>query len=227
MKKSNLAPALAAVAVLGAAGWALVRRDEPVPEPTPAESVPTPAEPREFEPPAASVLPPNHPPVDGVGSPHGAAGMGAGGPSAGGGDDDPAIAWTVPAGWQTAANPSAMRLATYHPSPSVDVSVSRAGGASDANIQRWVHQFDGSSAPKRTDTTVKGLDVHEVEVSGAYLGGGMMTGTASESHPGWTLVGAIVETRGPHYFFKMIGPAADVTAAKKAFEAMLQGITPH
>ncbi len=222
MKKSNLAPALAAVAILGAAGWALVRRDEPVPEPTPLER-PAPAA---LEAPAATALPPDHPPIDNGGSPHGAAGMGAG-PSAGGGDDDPAIAWTVPAGWQTAANPSAMRLATYHPSPSVDVSVSRAGGASDANIQRWVHQFDGSSAPKRTDTTVKGLDVHEVEVSGAYLGGGMMTGTASEAHPGWMLVGAIVETRGPHYFFKMIGPSADVTAAKKGFDSMLGGVTVH
>jgi hypothetical protein len=221
----NAAPYLAAVVILGAAGWALVHKDEPVPEPAPPVAA---AEPVATERPNDSFLPPDHPPV---GQGQGASPHDPGGsmpmPMGGGGDEDPAIAWTVPSAWQTVANPSPMRLATYHPSPAVDVSVSRAGGATDANIDRWVHQFDGAGAPKRTDVKVKGLDVHEVEVSGAYLGGGMMTGTPSEPHAGYALVGAIVETRGPHYFFKMIGPAADIASAKKGFDALIQSIAPR
>jgi hypothetical protein len=219
--KPTLAPYLAAVAILGAAGWALVHKQEPAPEP------PTPAVPEvaAADPTKERFLPPNHPAIP-QGASQGASPHDPAAPMSAG-DDDPAIAWTVPAGWQPEPNPSPMRLATYHPSPAVDVSVSRAGGPTDANIDRWVHQFDGSAAPKRTDTTVKGLAVHEVEITGAYLGGGMMNGTAPEPHAGWSLVGAVVETKGPHYFFKMVGPADQVASAKKAFDALLLGIVPR
>jgi hypothetical protein len=219
--KPQVAPYLAAVVVLGAAGWALVHKQEPVPELPPSAAPEAPPSPTANE----GRLPPNHPPLPQGSSPNGAGAMPAM-PAMSAGDDDPAIAWTVPSGWQNAPNASAMRLATYHPSPAVDVSVSRAGGATDANIQRWLHQFDGAAVPKRTDTTVKGIDVHEVEVSGTYLGGGMMTGTASEPHPGWSLVGAVVETKGSHYFFKMVGPADQVGSAKAGFDALVHSITP-
>jgi hypothetical protein len=229
--KTNLAPYLAAAAVLGAAGWALVRKPDAPAEP-PATVAPE--EPPAFAQPATeNALPPGHPPIA-QGSPgasphdpHDPAGPAMGGAGMSAGDDRPAIAWTVPSGWQTAPNPSPMRIATYHPSPAVDVSVSRAGGASEANIDRWVHQFEGASTPKRTDTSIAGVPVLEVEVSGSYVGGGMMGGPAPEPHPGYSLVGAIVETQGPHYFFKMIGPSAEVAKARASFDVMVHGIAPQ
>ena len=197
--KTNLTPYLAAAAVLGAAGWALVRKPDAPAEPPPTVAPEEPLalrSPRRRVPcrPATRRLPrarraaSPHDPHDPAGPAMGA-GMSAG-------DDRPAIAWTVPSGWQTAPNPSPMRIATYHPSPAVDVSVSRAGGASEANIDRWVHQFEGASTPKRTDTSIAGIPVLEVEVGGSYTGGGMMGGPAPEPHPGYSLVGAIVETAG-------------------------------
>jgi hypothetical protein len=40
------------------------------------------------------------------------------------------------------------------------------------------------------------------------------------------MVGAVVESRSPPYFFKMTGPAAAVHAARAAFDHLVDGITP-
>jgi hypothetical protein len=230
--KSTLAPYAAAAAVLGAAGWALVHNQAPVPEPSSAQAAAAePGSPHDPTPqiPNEAFLPPNHPRI-----PPGT--MGAGSATSAGADPAPgaapaapeaAIAWTTPSGWKAAPNPSPMRMATYHPSAAVDVSVSRAGGSTDANIDRWVHQFDEASTPKRTDSKVKGLDVHAVEVSGTYKGGGMMMGAPAEPHPGWSLVGAIVEAGDASYFFKMVGPSDQVAAARAAFDGMVRTIAPR
>lgn len=142
-------------------------------------------------------------------------------------EEAPSIGWTVPPAWQTAPNPNAVRIATYHPSASTEVSVSRAGGTTEANIQRWIGQFDDAGKDTRTEKTVRGMKVEVVEVGGTYLGSGMMVGPAAEKHPGWTLVGAVVETPGSHYFFKLLGPTDQVRAARASFDALVASIAPR
>jgi len=150
--------------------------------------------------------------------------------------DAPAIAWNVPSGWRTVPNPSSMRLATYRASTdpadtdAPETSVSRAGGTPEANIQRWLGQFSDAEPPRRSEDKVSGLSVSRVEVGGTYNGGGMMPGAgAQDSAPkaGWMLVGAIVQTAGAPYFFKMVGPKAKVMAARKAFDSMIDSVTPR
>jgi hypothetical protein len=165
----------------------------------------------------SETLPPNHPPIGGT--QHGAT-M----PSAGG--DAPALAWKMPTGWQEAASPNAMRLATYRVPGGVEVSVSRAGGATDANIQRWVGQFDDVGREQHAEKTVHGLHVVTVDIAGTFVGGGMTPGAAAEPHPAWAMVGAVIESRSPPYFIKMTGPAAAVRAARVAFDLLIDGITP-
>ena len=65
-----------------------------------------------------------------------------------------------------------MRLATYHASGGVEVSVSRAGGTTEANIQRWIAQFDDVGRDARAEKTVRGLHVVTVDIAGTYVGGG-------------------------------------------------------
>jgi hypothetical protein len=168
-------------------------------------------------------LPPNHPPIPSTVSPHGVHGGG----SALVAEEAPAIAWTVPSGWQMSPNPNAMRIATYHPSPSTEVSVSRAGGTTEANIQRWIGQFDDAGKDTRAEMTVHGIKVDVVEVSGTYVGGGMAAGPAAERHTGWSLLGAVVETSGSHYFVKMLGPTEEVRAARASFDTLLGSIVPR
>ena len=164
-------------------------------------------------------LPPDHPPIGAAASsPHGSM------PSAA--SEPPALVWKMPATWQEAPNPNAMRLATYHAAGGVEVSVSRAGGATEANIQRWISQFDGVGHDGRVEKTVRGLHVVTVEVEGTYVGGGMATTAPAQPKPDWAMVGSIVETRNPSYFFKMTGPAAAVHAARPVFDRLIDGITP-
>jgi hypothetical protein len=165
----------------------------------------------------SEMLPPNHPSIGGT-------------PQQGGmppaGNDPPAVAWKMPAGWQEAPSPNAMRLATYRAPDGVEVSVSRAGGATDANIQRWVGQFDDVGHEVHAEKTVHGLHVVTVDVAGTFVGGGMTPGASAESHPAWAMVGAVVESRSPPYFIKMTGPVAAVRAARAAFDHLIDGITP-
>ena len=176
--------------LLLAAGYALFHTDAT--SATSAEPEAAQAGPQGGQPMAANQgtadppLPPNHPPI---GQAQGGMGTGTGSgmpvSSAIPTSDEPGgIVWKLPASWTPAPNPSPMRLATYKPTPDTEVSVSRAGGATDANIQRWVGQFKDASAPVRTQKTVSSLHVEEVFVTGAFGGGGMMPGAASGDHPG-------------------------------------------
>lgn len=164
-----------------------------------------------------AMLPADHPSM-GADSPQGPM------PSAAG--EPPALVWKIPATWQEAPNPNAMRLATYHAPGGVEVAVSRAGGGTEANIQRWISQFDDAGHDARVEKTVHGLHVVTVDVAGTYVGGGMAMGTAAEPRPGWALVGAIVESRSPSYFFKMTGPVAAVHAARPVFNRFIESLTP-
>jgi hypothetical protein len=228
----KIVPVVLVVSVLGAGAFAIFgdRGSARVtPEPSSAEPVApvTPAPPLPEIPadPHGGALPPNHPPIGAAGS---APGMLP--PSS---DEPAALTWKTPSGWQTAANPSAMRLATYRiphvagDSDDAEVSVIRAGGSTEANIQRWLGQFEEAGQDKRTTKTVQGFKVTIVEVSGTFMGGGPMMGgggAAPSAHKGWTLLAAIVETAESPYFFKMTGPSATVKAAHPGFDALIDSV---
>ena len=209
---------IAAVVAAGAAAL-LSRNNDGGSSKTDAPPASVTAEPN---PHGSGMLPPNHPPIGSAGG----MGMGMGSPN-----EAPAIAWTAPSSFTTAPNTSGMRLATYKIAPAAgdtdeaELSVIRAGGSTEANLDRWVRQFDDAGKETKTEKTVAGFKVTLVEVSGTYLGGGMSPIGAPEPKKGWSLLGAIVETSGSAYFFKMTGPTATVKKAHDPFVAMIEGIT--
>ncbi|MBN9167123.1 MAG: hypothetical protein BGO98_46400 [Myxococcales bacterium 68-20] len=166
-------------------------------------------------------LPPGHPPID-----PSAPVMGSALDTAAA--QETSLSWTTPARWESMPNPSSMRLATYRvpraagDAADADVSVSQAGGAVDANIDRWIGQFEGDAAKnaKRTTRKVAGLDVAIVEVEGTYSGG-MGMGKNDGPAKDWGLLGAIVATPGMPHFFKITGPARTVRAARPELDALL------
>jgi hypothetical protein len=217
----SIGPAALLLAVVAAAGFAWFHSANPS---APAEEsrLPEPTEAPVRSP--SAELPPNHPPIGGQGSPLGSR------PATS--DEAPSVRWKAPSAWESTANPNAMRIATYRVPPAPGESeggeaiVARAGGTPEANIARWIGQFDDRTPDKRTETVVGGFKVHLVEVSGTYSSGGMMPGTAALSHTGWSLVGAVVDAPGSPYFFKLTGPTATVSRARKAFDAWIASITP-
>lgn len=211
MSSSRLAVIGLVVALGGAGAWALGRSSSGAPNPDPL--------------PSASVdphlaLPANHPPIPSSTLPH-LADMR---------DEKPQIRWKVPSAWLVVAgNP--VRLATYRlPAASgadddAEVSVTRAGGDVDANVHRWIGQFDEAGPDTREDKTIAGYKVAIVEVTGTYTGNAMSP-SQSANKKGWSLLGAIVQTPGSPYFFKAVGPSASVKAARKAFLEMIDGLEP-
>ncbi len=227
-------------ALVGIGAFALLRTEH-APPPATADSRNL-AEPS-AAPTAAPTLPPGHPDIgqgagmsQGMGQamPPGAPTMnlttpGLPTPSATG---PGALTWKAPPAWTVAPNPSPMRLATYKlpraagDSEDVDVAITRAGGGTEPNIQRWLTQFAQHAPEIRTVTTVRGLKVTIVDVSGTYGGGVMMPGDAPSSHPNWTLLAAIVETEASPYFIKITGPSATVHAARAGLDSLIQSLTP-
>jgi hypothetical protein len=146
------------------------------------------------------------------------------------------IVWTDPPGWGKLPPSSPMRKATYKvPAAPKDAEEGEVavfyfrgeGGATEANIQRWINQFSDAKPAdtKRSQRTVNGMNQTIVEVEGTYSGGmpGMQPGSATPK-PQFRLIGAVVETPAGPYFFKLTGPKKTVEAARGAFFTMLDSV---
>jgi hypothetical protein len=144
------------------------------------------------------------------------------------------IAWDAPAAWQKVENPNPMRKATYKipratgDAEDAEMSVSQAGGSVEMNIKRWSSQFETKdpNATKRSERKNGDLKVTVVEVKGTFTGSGMPGGPPGEPKPSYGLLGAIVETAGTSWFFKLTGPEKTVDAAKTDFDRMVDTIRP-
>jgi hypothetical protein len=144
-----------------------------------------------------------------------------------------ALAWDAPASFTKVDNPSPMRKATYKaPKTGADtdqpeLAITVAGGSVDANVDRWVGQFDGDAKKTmvKESRKVGPLDVTVVQLEGSFNGGGM-PGAPASPKAGYALLAAIVPVGDQSWFFKMTGPAASVKAAKKDFDALVGSLRP-
>jgi len=224
MQARKVAPFAVAAVILGAAAVAMSRGDHPSGSEATERAAPSAAEVVSRREPDPAAVRPSSGPAGPVAS-H--AVMGTENAEA------PGLTWTVPDDWDTVRNPNGMRLATYHVrgappgDGAIDISVARAGGSPDANVERWLGQFDADPTLRRNDTQVHGLPVTLVDIHGNYRGGGMMPGAPPNPHPSWTLLAAIVSPpTGAPYFFKLLGPTDAVQSARSAFSALVESLNP-
>ena len=100
------------------------------------------------------------------------------------------------------------------------------GGSVDANIGRWKNQFqnaDGSPAePTRSQRVVAGASVTRVDLKGAWKGMGM-----GEAQNNSEQLAAAIELPQETIYIRMVGPESTVEAARKNFEAMVDGLVPR
>ena len=146
----------------------------------------------------------------------------------------PGARFDQPSGWSFREPSSSMRLAEAEiPGDAGPATLTvfffgaGGGGGTDANLERWAGQVeaDPGTEPVRGAYEVDGFSVSTIAVEGTLLPS-RMGGGPSEPVPGSKLVGAVVEGPGGPWFFKMTGPAATVTAAEPAFDAMLRSVRP-
>jgi hypothetical protein len=149
------------------------------------------------------------------------------------------LAFTPPAGWQSRASASTMRVAEFVvPKAAGDTEDAEVivyyfggtGGSVEANVDRWIGQMqqpDGSPSKDkatRRSQTVNGLAVSTVDVSGTYVAEVRPGATERHNKPNFRLRAAVVETpRGP-YYIKMTGPAKTVAAADADYQRFVASV---
>jgi len=143
-------------------------------------------------------------------------------------DSGAGLQWTAPAAWK-AQGSRPMRLNTYIAGDEAECGVfyfgEGQGGSTQANLDRWVGQFQQPPQPPKIQRiTVHGLKVTTVDVSGSYTGMGGPMATGGAPKPGFRLLGAIAEGPEGSVFFKFTGPAKTVAAQAAAFDKMVQSI---
>lgn len=138
----------------------------------------------------------------------------------------------IPARWKQGKPANRLRLAQFEiPAAEGDKEAGELvvsgpfGGSDQANIDRWVGQFDGEG---RTMTTSKGAspdgEYVVVELSGTYkrpIGPPIQGRT--EPAPGYRMLGGILKRKDGNYFLKLTGPDKTVAAAAAEFRSTFGG----
>jgi hypothetical protein len=95
------------------------------------------------------------------------------------------------------------------------------GGGTQANIDRWLSQFEGAPESKTEEKEMGGKQVTLVTAKGTYLdsmGGPMGPKTPK---PDYTMLAAILPSPEGDVFLKVTGPNASVAAMQEAFMAFI------
>jgi hypothetical protein len=144
------------------------------------------------------------------------------------------VRWTVPKRWANQPE-RPMRIATYAiPAAEGDAEGAECavsffgasqGGNVDANIDRWLGQFESVDVPSRSSREINGTKVTTVQIAGAYLspGGPMMMSTGKKEN--FRLLGAIIEAPEGLVFFKLTGPSKTVGSINPEFDAMVGSLS--
>ncbi|HJR58218.1 MAG TPA: hypothetical protein VJ813_02425 [Vicinamibacterales bacterium] len=145
------------------------------------------------------------------------------------------LIFDAPPAWKTRPAASTMRVAEFIvPRAKGDTEDAEvivyffggSGGSVDANIQRWIGQFQQPSgqaaAGARSTFTVGKLKVTAVDVSGTYVAEVRPGATERHNKPGFRMRAAVVETPKGPYFVKFTGPAATVKQASASFDQFVK-----
>jgi hypothetical protein len=146
---------------------------------------------------------------------------------------DPGVEWQTPKRW-VGELAQGMRLASYIvPAPREGGENAQCavyyfgpgqGGGVDANLERWIGEFQNPGTPARRTREVRGMRVSQVEVTGSYTAHASAPGEPAGIKSGWTLLGAIIEGPAGAVFFKLTGPGPTIAAAEKEFNGMLESV---
>jgi hypothetical protein len=142
---------------------------------------------------------------------------------------------TAPEGWEKKQPASTIIAYEFHAPAAKDdkqngrLTIMKAGGSVEANIDRWYAQFsqpDGSKTKDRAKVekeTIAGKTVHVADISGTYKDqrGPMAPAVERENY---RMLGAIIETDGGNFFVKLYGPAKTIAEHEKTFRAMLESL---
>jgi hypothetical protein len=149
------------------------------------------------------------------------------------------LTWTPPSSWK-AEGARPMRAASYTIAAAPGDSEGGEcvvyyfgpgqGGGVDANIERWVQQFqapDGGPAAKlakRASKTVNGIAVTTLDLTGTYLFKPFPMAPKATPKPGYRMLAAIAQGSDAPVFFKLTAPKKTADAAEADFWKMIEAL---
>ena len=146
------------------------------------------------------------------------------------------ISVIVPAGWLVGTPSSSMRTAEYRlPSAAGDASLAvfrfglGRGGGIEANIERWLGQFEQPDGRNSRDVArlwteeIDGISAHLVDISGTFSVGAM-SGGSGEPQADYAMLGAILEAPNGLFVFKLTGPEDSIREWRDSFSLYIQSV---
>ncbi len=108
------------------------------------------------------------------------------------------------------------------------------GGSAEANIQRWIGMVrqpngkDSHAVAHRGQIQRPGLRISTLDVSGTYMESPNPFTSQVIPRPHSRMLAAVVEVTKPHsagsYFFRLVGPARTLAAAKPGWDALVASV---
>ena len=129
-----------------------------------------------------------------------------------------------PEGWKSAKPSSRMRAAQFSAGDAEIVFFyfgPRGGGGVQANVDRWMKQFQDAKNQKVEKKEIAGVKITYVGATGTFMSGPPFG--AKVPKKGYALLGAIVEGKEGAIFIKMTGPESDVKANGDKMKGMVEG----
>lgn len=133
----------------------------------------------------------------------------------------------TPEGWLELP-PSQFRMLNYRFGETGlgEMWVTLASGGVLDNVNRWLNQFaaqplDAAGLNSLKTVPVLGTTGVWVEAEGEYA-----SGMGAPPRPGYGLAGVVAEYRGQILTVKMVGPKAEVEAARPVLEAYVRSLAP-
>jgi hypothetical protein len=104
------------------------------------------------------------------------------------------------------------------------------GGSAQENITAWAGTITTPDGKPATATpqmrTIAGHKITEVLFSGTYAQVNPQPGLPPTPRAGFALIGAVMENPGGTIYWRVTGPAAQVTAFQPVFDQMLGSLKP-
>lgn len=103
-----------------------------------------------------------------------------------------------------------------------------SGGGVQANLDRWIGQMqlpegaDPDAAAQRSTFTADGMNGHVVSLDGTYMKSARPMGGEKTPHPGYRLVGVVLEGPQGSLFFKLTGPERTARAMEEDLLRMVK-----
>ena len=95
------------------------------------------------------------------------------------------------------------------------------GGSAEANIQRWLAQFEPKEGEPTIEKPKEGavLKLTTVDVSGTYVAETRPGSGQKLNKPGWRMIAVVVEHAEGTYYVKAVGPKASIEKSAAAIRA--------